>query len=394
MNSKHTDTTESIIKNRRAYYCLDCGKCTGICPITRHDPGFSPRRMVEMITAGSADELLQSRLLWLCLTCRQCSQVCPSDVHYSEFIRDLRAEARHLGCQGECTHGDVIHTWMRIMADPTRHQNRLEWLDDDLRVSEQSDTVYWVGCLPHYDIIFGDQGFQPTEIARSTIRVLNHLGIEPMVLADERCCGHDLLWEGDTETFRQLAEINLSLLEEAKSAGARRIVTACPECARTLGVDYPGMVGSTGLEVIHISQLLAESDLPPLSGEQRRVTYQDPCRLGRYLGVYDAPRAVIEALGLELVEMAHNRHSALCCGTSCWTACGATNKALQENRLREARATGADLLVTSCAKCQIHFRCAMADGSSGDGSSADEAQIEIKDLVTLVAEALRPEGQE
>jgi Fe-S oxidoreductase len=145
--------------------------------------------------------------------------------------------------------------------------------------------------------------------------------------------------------------------------------------------------------------LLAESDLPPLSGEQRRVTYQDPCRLGRYLGVYDAPRAVIDALGLELAEMAHNRHSALCCGTSCWTACGATNKALQENRLREARATGADLLVTSCAKCQIHFRCAMADGSSadgssGDGSSADEAQIEIKDLVTLVAEALRPEGQE
>lgn len=372
-----------IIKKQRAYYCLDCGKCTGICPITRYDASFSPRRIVEMITAGHADELLHSQLLWLCLTCRQCSQICPSGVRYSEFIRDLRAEARSLGCQGECTHGDVIHTWMRIMADPARHQDRLGWLDDGLRVAERSETVYWVGCLPHYETVFGKQGFQGTEIARSAVRVLNHLGIEPMVLADERCCGHDLLWEGDIETFRRLAEINLSLLEEAKAAGAQRIVTTCPECARTLAVDYPELVGPTGLEVVHISQLLAESDLPSLDGEQRRVTYQDPCRLGRYMGVYDAPRTVIEALGLELVEMEHHRQAALCCGTSCWTACGATNKSMQENRLREAQATGADLLVTACAKCQIHFRCAM-----NDEQSADEPQIEIKDLVTLVAETL------
>ncbi len=369
---------KQIVKNRRAYYCLDCGKCTGICPITRYDPDFSPRRIVEMITARTTGELLHSQLLWLCLTCRQCSQICPSDVRYSEFIRDLRAEARCLGRQGECTHGDVIRTWMRIMTDPARHQNRLGWLDDDLRVSEQSETVYWAGCLPHYETIFGDRSFRPIEIARSAVRVLNYLGIEPVVLADERCCGHDALWEGDLETFRRLAEINLSLLAEAQSAGGRRIVTSCPECARTLAVDYPELVGPTGMEVIHISQLLAESDLSSLRGEERRVTYQDPCRLGRYLGVYDAPRAVIGALGLELVEMAHTRQSSLCCGTSCWTACGATNKRLQENRLREAQATGADLLVTTCAKCQIHFQCAMGD----------EPQIEIKDLITLVAETL------
>lgn len=380
---KNMNDIARCIENRRAYYCLECGKCTGVCPITRYDPEFSPRRIVEMVTGRAADELLRGRLLWQCLTCRQCSQICPSDVRYSEFIRDLRTEARAQGCQGECTHGDVIHTWMRVMADPERHQERLGWLDDGLHVAEQSDTVYWVGCLPHYETVFGEQGFQGTEIARSAVRVLNHLGIEPMVLADERCCGHDLLWEGDVESFRKLAEINLALLEQAKQAGARRIVTTCPECARTLAVDYGDLVGPTGLKVIHIAQLLAESELPSLQGERQRVTYQDPCRLGRYLGIYDAPRVVLEALGLELVEMEHHRQAALCCGTSCWTACGATNKAMQENRLREAQDTGADLLVTACAKCQIHFRCAMTGGESGD-----EPRVEIKDLITLVAEAL------
>lgn len=372
-----------IVQDRRAYYCLDCGKCTGVCPITRHDADFSPRRIVEMVALGAADQFLNSRQLWLCLTCQHCSQVCPSDVRYSEFIRDLRAEARGVGLEAECTHGDVIQTWMRLMTDPDRHPDRLGWLDESLRVSETSDTIYWVGCLPHYDTLFEGQGFQGTEIARSAVKVLNYLGIEPMVLADERCCGHDALWEGDEETFRRLAEVNLKLLAGAKAAGAKRIVTTCPECARTLAVDYPELVGPTGFEVLHIAQLLAESDLPAPGDGGRRVTYQDPCRLGRYLEVYDAPRQVIDALGLELVEMAHHRQKALCCGTSCWTACGATNKAMQETRLREARATGADLLVTACAKCQIHFRCAL-----GDDALKDELEIEMHDLITLVAEAL------
>lgn len=372
-----------IIADQRAYYCLDCGKCTAVCPITRYDRDFSPRRIVEMITTGRNDELLDGQMLWLCLTCRQCSQICPAGVHYSEFIRDLRGAARNLGKRGESTHGDVINTWMHAMADPERHQDRLGWLDDDLHVAEQSDTVYWVGCLPHYEAVFGAQGFQGTEIARSAVRVLNHLGIEPLILADERCCGHDLLWEGDIETFRRLAEINLSLLKKARAAGARRIVTTCPECAYTLGVDYPRLVGSTGMEVIHISQLLAESDLPARAGERTRVTYQDPCRLGRFMDVYDEPRAVIETLGLEMVEMEHNREAALCCGTSSWTACGATNKQLQANRLREAHDSGAELLVTACPKCQIHFNCAQAEGSL-----STEPRIEIKDLITLAAEAL------
>ena len=97
------------------------------------------------------------------------------------------------------------------------------------------------------------------------------------------------------------------------------------------------------------------------------------------MGVYDAPRQVIEGLGLELVEMPRHRENALCCGTNGWTHCGAANRHIQADRLREAQATGAEVLVTACLKCKIHFQCALQDGELGE-----ELNIEIKDLATLV----------
>ena len=104
------------------------------------------------------------------------------------------------------------------------------------------------------------------------------------------------------------------------------------------------------------------------------------------MGVYEEPRQIISALGLELVEMEHSGKNALCCGTSCWTNCGVVNKQIQVDRLREAQATGAELLVTTCAKCQIHFKCAL-----DDAKVAGEMGIEICDLVTLVDEAMAQE---
>jgi Fe-S oxidoreductase len=113
------------------------------------------------------------------------------------------------------------------------------------------------------------------------------------------------------------------------------------------------------------------------------ATYQDPCRLGRHLGEYEAPRRAISQLGYELVEMDRHGRTALCCGTSCWTACGQVSKNIQVERLREARQTGAELLITACVKCQIHFKCAQ-----DDPLLAGDLGIEIRDLTTLLAETL------
>ena len=139
--------------------------------------------------------------------------------------------------------------------------------------------------------------------------------------------------------------------------------------------------------MVHLSQLLAEK---VAEGELKfrrlvkKVTYHDPCRLGRFSGIYDEPRTVIDAIpGVELVEMPRNRTGALCCGTQAWMNCGTINKQIQSERLREASATGAEVLLTSCPKCQIHFRCAMHDGRLGE-----ELGIEIEDVTSLAAKAL------
>ncbi len=377
------DQLRDAINKNRAWYCMECGKCSAVCPITRWEARSytSPRLLMEKAIEGRDDELLDDLLFWSCLTCKRCSELCPSDVHFSEFIRDARAVARDDGRRGDCTHGQTIETWGRMMARPGLRQDRLGWLRDDLQVSDSSDTIYFAGCLPYYDALFANLGVEGVQIAQAAVRILNHLGIQPQVLADERCCGHDQLWEGGGATFHALAALNLELL---KASGARRVVTTCPECARTLKIDYPQLVGDHGLQVLHLSELMAASGLEfGQVGGAQRVTYQDPCRLGRHLGVYDAPRAVITALGHDLVEMDRARNASLCCGTSCWTSCGQLSKNIQVERLHEARATGAGLLVTACHKCQIHFRCAQQDPAVANGIA-----IEIRDLATLVAQAL------
>lgn len=399
---------EQTVKRTGVFRCLECGKCTAVCPVSQYDRRFSPRRTVGRALMRRDEALLADDRLWACLTCLHCSQICPAGVAYSELTLGVRTEAHKLGQATVCTHGEAIHSWMRMMMNPGLKQDRLGWLtngpqtadrqrkldigtesrntDHELRVSDASDTLYFVGCAPYFDVQFGHIGVDGSGVARATVQVLNAVGIEPQVLADERCCGHDLLWEGDVEGFRQLAELNAALIRQC---GAKQIVTACPECARTLKVDYTAHGIQLDVKVLHLTELLVSSgwlatqDTTRSTHRAARVTYQDPCRLGRHLGVYDAPRQLIQELGLELIEMPRHKENALCCGTNGWTHCGAANKEIQVDRLCEARATNADVLVTACLKCQIHFRCAMQDRQFGK-----EMAVEIKDLAVLVAEAL------
>jgi Fe-S oxidoreductase len=385
------DALKDIIKENQLWICLDCGKCGSICPITRMETRTytSPRTLIEKAVRASMEGVMEEPLFWSCLTCMRCSEVCPSSVHFSEFIRQARKLARDHNRFGDCTHGEMIQTWGRMMTNPDLRQNRLNWVSNDLKFSDDSDTLYFVGCLPYYDTLFKSLNVEGIEIARAAVKIMNHLGIKPQVLADERCCGHDQLWEGDTETFRALAGLNI---EKLKASGAKRIVSTCPECVRTLKLDYPQVVGSHGLAVMHISELLAESgiSLPEADSNSPavRVTFQDPCRLGRHLGVFDPPRQVLTALGLELSEMAHHAESSQCCGTSCWRACGQVSKRIQVERLEEARATGAEILVTACLKCQIHLKCAQ-----NDALLSEKIHIPIRDLTTLVAEKLTGQPQ-
>ena len=378
---------QDIINRNRAWYCLECGKCSAVCPITAWETSAycSPRLLIEKALHHHAADVYEDALFWSCLTCKRCSELCPSDVLFSEFMRDARGLARKDGRAGDCSHGEVIQTWGAMMTDPDLDQNRLDWLDRDLKVSDDSETLYFVGCLPYYEVQFKHLGIEGLEIARAAVRILNHFGIEPQVLSDERCCGHDQIWEGDTATFDALARLNLKRFRASK---AKQIITTCPECARTLGVDYAQRVGEHGMEVLHLTQFisrqLAASKIEWGSElKNGPATYQDACRLGRHLGVYEEPRMVLRACGLDLVEMERAQRSSLCCGTSCWTACGQVSKNIQVERLREAKATGAELLITSCIKCQIHFKCAQQDPTL-----ENDIAIPIRDLTTVLSDRL------
>ena len=380
------NTFIDVIEKNRAWLCLDCGKCSSVCPITLHlvEVYTSPRLLVEKAVASGENIALEDPLLWSCLTCQRCSEICPSEVDFTAFVQGVRQLAFDQGMSGSCTHSGMIQSWMRMMANPDLEQDRMDWIRDDLAIDQDSDTIYFPGCLPYYDAAFADLGFEGLEIARGAVKILNALGIQPRILANERCCGHDLYWQGDLETFRQLAALNLEILH---GSGAKRVITTCPECAYTLRTTYPEEIGELGLDVFHISEFLAANPLKASEGnlgpESGKVTYQDPCRLGRFSGIYQQPRDLIANFGFDLVEMDHNRQTSICCGTSCWSTCGQVNKRIQSSRLEEASSTGAELLVTACLKCQIHLLCAQKTPGNGDPS-----QLPIRDLTTLVAERI------
>lgn len=380
---------EDIIKETKTYYCLECGKCTSLCPISRYNTSYSPRVMVENALLGLGDELVYNRELFSCLTCYACSPKCPSDVDYPLFMQKARALAANEGEHGDCAHSGTIQCLMRLMAQPGISQRRLDWLSPDLRVSERSEVLFFVGCAPYFEHIF-DFEAKAVNIAQDSIKILNFFGTEPRLLPNERCCGHDLLWTGDLDNFKRLAEHNTSMIREA---GVKQIIFSCPECYRTFKEDYPHYV-TLDCELQHISEFMAEriGQDGVFREIKKRVTYHDPCRLGRHLGIYEPPRSVLRAIpGLELIEMEHDREESLCCGTSAFTNCDACSKQIRVERLLEAKATGAEMLVTACPKCQIHFRCAMVRKGEEKGP---DIEIEVTDLVNLIATALRSKSGE
>ena len=365
-----------LVDITKTYYCLDCGVCTGSCPVAKIFPDFSPRQIIER----SLYELEEpsDETIWSCLTCAQCSVRCPANIDFPEFIRLMRDEAHTRGFDGTPAHNGMLQTIMSIQTQDIQ-QDRTAWVGD-LKTSESGDIFYFVGCRPYFDVIFRDIDAGSLDNARNVLSSLNACGVEPVVSNEERCCGHDALWNGDEDKFKRLARRNLDVI---RSSGAKQVVFTCPEGYYTFKNMYPRHFGDLGFEPVHILDLLSEKikdGTLQLQESQGKVTYHDPCRLGRLAGIFDAPRELIKALpGLELVEMPRSRENGVCCGTSGWMNCSSCSKEIQMERLTEAGNTGAGTLVTACPKCQIHFRCA---------KSAFDLDIEIKDLYDLLAEQI------
>ena len=376
-------TIARAIKESRAYLCMECGKCTGTCPVSRFNHGYSPRVLVNKAIRSGDLDLLKDKNIWACLTCKLCDERCPAGIEYIDLTLATRLEAQKIGEEALCSHGGAAQSLMRIMTSPELEQKRMDWIDESLKVEQSGEVLYFVGCLPYFDVLFSDLNVNTVKAAKATVKILNHMGIKPVILAQERCCGHDLLWGGDFENFKKLAEHNIS---EIKKSGANKIIFSCPEGYRTFKIDYPKYFNSD-FEVKHITEIISEAisnDKLKFKNLKGAVTFQDPCRLGRHLGIYDEPRKALNAVPeLELNEMTRSRNRAICCGVSAWMNCSTYSKSIQRARLKEAKQTKADKLVLSCPKCEIHFQCAMSDEKTGNAE-----KIETVQLVTLLADLL------
>jgi len=373
-----------LIRETNAYSCIECGKCTGTCPVARYSKTFSPRQILTGSIHNSHPEAFNRADLWSCLTCKRCDEVCPSDIKYIDFIHLIRQFQGIENREGTCSHGGILESISKIMMAPNLKQQRLDGLNGNLQISQNSEYMYFMGCLPYFEVLFEDINVEAMNIARNTVKILNYFDIKPQVLTDEKCCGHDSYWNGDIQTFQKLGLANIDQFSKAK---VKKIITSCPECYRTLKVDYPKNFGRQDFEVFHISEFLANviSDKKPvLKSDSQKMTFQDPCRLGRHMNIYEQPRETLKSIsGVELIEMAHHHKRSICCGVSGWMNCSQVSKQIQTDRLGEAKATGADILVTTCAKCQIHFNCAFKDQKLGE-----EMSFQVKDLTEVVGESL------
>lgn len=355
-----------------AYSCVQCGYCREkysdtvlttlpayrVCPVREHSAGFEHHcargkiKIAQGILEGRfsySEELIA--LLYTDPDCKLCSWICHAEPRLDppKIWRAMREDivAAGLGPPAPLKQIDrrVSEKHNVFGAIPDR---RIRWAAG-LDLPRTGELLYFAGCHASYP---------KPEIARAAIALLRHAGLEVAYLGeDEWCCGVVQFHDGSTGIAAEMARHNV---EAVAKSGARRVITACAECYKSFKSDYPAILGKLPFEVMHSSELIAEllkegRIRPAHALEVRRVTYHDPCRLGRYGGIYDAPRKVLESIpDLEPVEMRRHRGNAWCCGHGADLVKAMDAEmaaAIAADRMAEARSTGAEAVITACPRC-------------------------------------------
>ncbi|MBN2474641.1 MAG: 4Fe-4S dicluster domain-containing protein [Pirellulales bacterium] len=389
--------------------CTWCGKCQEVCP--SHATGFalSPRSVVQKLDrvmiraaangAGGSEEpdethrihgdVIAADELWACVTCRACEDVCPVCIEQPQLVIDMR---RHLIDQGEIDEGlqDALMNVQRYgNSFGQSGRKRAQWtksLETAVKDANKEEVEYlwFVGDYASYD----QRAQEPT---RATARVFQQLGLDFGILdAKEQNAGNDVRRVGEEGLFELVQEKNCKVLEKARF---QKIVTTDPHTYNTLKNEYTGNGSESpmdGRPIVHYTelfdQLLREGRLRPARMLDYRVTYHDPCYLGRYNGIYDAPRNVLKALGVKLVEMPRNRQNSFCCGAGGGRIWMKDVPGIEERpaevRIREAlELPDVGYFVVACPKDLAMFQDAVKTVGAED-------RLRVVDLGELVFEAI------
>lgn len=377
---------QQLVATYDIHSCQDCGKCSSACPLALIGKPFSPRAIASAVITGGIHAQGVRENAWSCLTCGLCYERCPSAVNFPAFIKELRHLYRQSELPGHEVHGGFFHSLMRSMTSPEIVPKRWTNLPTEIRTDPKSPVLFFGGCAPYYDVFFGKRmEVETNRILLDSLRLLNFFDVAPRLLADERCCGHDLLWSGDKENFLRLAQLNVDKLN---SLGIETVITTCPECFMTLHTTYGEQGLKPNFKVVHLYDFLEEQldkGAVGFDAFDHNITFQDSCRLGRLEGRMDLPRKLLKRLKpKQFVEMKESGKASVCCGNCAWTGCDSYSKAMQVKRLEQAHATDADVIVTACPKCQIHLKCAMEDPFR-----REQLSIELMDLTSVIAQTIR-----
>jgi len=359
--------------------CYQCGLCDTVCPWNRVRD-FSMRKLIREATFGLTD--IESEEMWRCTTCGNCPQQCPRGVKIIECGVSLRRISTEYGI-----FPTSINPVRAISASLTGEGNplseerkkRADWAEG-LSVktfTEGMEILYFPGCYLCYDP-------RLKKVARATAKILNRAGVEYGILGSkENCCGESIRKTGDEELFKRLARENIKTFIDN---GVKKILVSSPHCFHTFKNEYPDF--RVNFEVIHISQylfeLVSEGRLEFPQDYGKKVTYHDPCYLGRHNGIFDEPRKLLQKIpGLDLIEMPDAMDNSLCCGGGGGRIWMETPKGerFSDLRLEQAVGAGAEVLATSCPYCISHFEESLL------GLENSEA-AQIKDITEIVQEAM------
>jgi Fe-S oxidoreductase len=368
------------IASLQAYSCVECGRCTEHCPANSTGKILNPKEIIlgtrhylNEFGPKSSELLLGKHLsmeaAFQCTTCGACEFQCPVGIQHLPLIVGLRRGAVNTGKWDNSHGGDLFNTLERqgnaLGFPPSEREkfiakNNLPYFDGT------QEYCLWMGCLGSYDP-------NGRKILLALVEVLGYLKISFGVLRQEKCNGDPARRLGNDYLFGELAQGNL---EQIREAGVKKMVSICPHCVRTMGVDWKEHGGSVAIE--HHTELLARhrDKLPLDTSAQKSMVYHDACYLGRYRGVYDEPREVMARFG-QVVDPPRARERGFCCGGGggLMFLGEESGKRVNLERAQELVATGASVVAAACPFCNSMLRDGLAAAAADPPELLDVAQI-------------------
>jgi Fe-S oxidoreductase len=359
--------------------CFQCGLCDVVCPWNRVAT-FSMRKLIREATFGLTQ--IESEDIWRCTTCGKCPQQCPRDVKQIESGVALRRIATEYGVFPHTVRpvrtisGSLVGEGNPLNEERKKRADWTEGLSVKM-FTEGTEILYFPCCYLSYDP-------RLKKVARATVGILKKAGVDFGILGEkENCCGESIRKTGSEDVFKSLAKENIKTFIDS---GVKKIIVSSPHCYHTFKNEYPEFM--VKFEVVHISQYLFElisaGRLKFTKSFAKKVTYHDPCYLGRHNEIYDEPREVLKMIpGLDLVEMADSRKDSLCCGGGGGRIWMDTpkNERFSDIRLMQAESIGAQVLATSCPYCITNFE------ESRLNLEYDKV-LEVKDIMEIIQEVI------